>query len=179
MLCTDVESGGLNMTDLKDMQVAFLLQWVLQVCKAKNPDKWSLTPKVLFSCFGSNFECFHVNVNSRKFKGLNLVESYFWRTVLVTWLHNNLPNCKDRIITLLRNNEHVSCSGEVLYFKEWAVNGILFVTDFVTPEGLLSFQEICEIVGNSSNRILEYNAVYSSVSAVSYLGVAPYRHVPG
>ena len=57
-------------------------------------------------------------------------------------------------------NEHVSCSGEVLYFKEWAVNGILFVNDFVTP-----FQEICEIVGNSSNRILEYNAIYSSVSA--------------
>ena len=71
------------------------------------------------------------------------------------------------MITMLWNNEYVSCSGEVLYFKEWAVNGILFANDFVTPERLLSFQEICEIVENSSNRILEYNAVYSSVSAVS------------
>ena len=52
-----------------------------------------------------------------------------------------------------------------MYFKEWAVNGILFVNDFVTPEGLLSFPKICEIVRNSPNRILEYNAVYSSVSA--------------
>ena len=32
--------------------------------------------------------------------------------------------------------------------KEWAVNGILFVNDFVTPEGL-SFQELYEIVRNS------------------------------
>ena len=32
VLCTDVQSGDLNMTHLKDMQVAFLLQWVLQVC---------------------------------------------------------------------------------------------------------------------------------------------------
>ena len=71
------------------------------------------------------------------------------------------------MITVLCNNEYVSCSGEVSYFKEWAVNGILFVNNFVTPERLLSFQEICEIVDNSSNRILEYNAVYSSVSAVS------------
>ena len=39
MFCTDVESGGLNMTDLKDMQAAFLLQWVLQVCKANNSNK--------------------------------------------------------------------------------------------------------------------------------------------
>ena len=31
----------------------------------------------------------------------------------------------------------------------------------------MSFQEICEIVGNSPNRILEYNAVYSLVSACS------------
>ena len=60
---------------------------------------------------------------------------------------------------------NVFCSGGVLYFKEWAINGILFVNDFVTPDGLLSFQKICEIVGNSPNRILEYNAVYSSISA--------------
>ena len=36
------------MIDLKDMQVAFLLLWVLQVCKTNNPDKWSLTPRVVF-----------------------------------------------------------------------------------------------------------------------------------
>ena len=105
------------MIDLKDMQVAFLLLWVLQVCKANNPDKWSLTPRVLFLCFGSNFECFHANVNSRKFNGLNLVKSYFWRTVLMIRLDTNLPNCKDRIITLLWNNEHVSCLGEVCILK--------------------------------------------------------------
>ena len=29
VLCTDVENSGLNMIDLKDMQAAFLLQWVL------------------------------------------------------------------------------------------------------------------------------------------------------
>ena len=99
------------------MQVALLLQRVLQVCKANNPGKWSLTPRVLFSCFGSNFECFHANVNSCKFKGLNLVKFYFWHTVLVTWLDNNLTNCKDRIITLLWNNEFVSCSDEVFILK--------------------------------------------------------------
>ena len=62
---------------------------------------------------------------------------------------------------------NVFCSGEILYFKEWAVKGILFVNDFVTPEGLLSFQKKkkSEILGNSPNRILDYNAVYSSVSA--------------
>ena len=39
VLCTDVENGGLNLIDLKDMQVAFLLQCFLQVCQANNPDK--------------------------------------------------------------------------------------------------------------------------------------------
>ena len=59
----------------------------------------------------------------------------------MNWLDNNLPNCKDRIITLLWNNEYISRSGEVLCFKEWDVNGILLVKDFVTPEGLLSFKK--------------------------------------
>ena len=31
MLCPDVDSGGLNMGCVKDVQVPFLLQWVLQV----------------------------------------------------------------------------------------------------------------------------------------------------
>ena len=43
---------------------------------------------------------------------MNLVKSYIWCTVLV-----NLPNCKDRIITLLWNNEYVSCSDEVFILK--------------------------------------------------------------
>ena len=77
VLCTDVESGGLNTIDLKHMQAAILLPWVLQVCKVNSSDKWSLAPRV-FSCFASNFEYFHANVNSRQFKGLNLVKSYYW-----------------------------------------------------------------------------------------------------
>ena len=60
VLCTDVESGGLNMIDLKDMQAAFLLQWVLQVCKANNPDKVELDSK----SFVFMFECFHANVST-------------------------------------------------------------------------------------------------------------------
>ena len=72
----------------------------------------------------------------------------------MTWLDKNVPDCKDRTTCLLWNNESVICSREVLYFKEWAVNGILFVSDFVKP-GLMSFQEICERVGNSPSRIIE------------------------
>ena len=46
------------------------------------------------------------------------------------------------------------------------VIGILFVSDFVKP-GLLSFQEICKLVGNFlgnfPSRIIEYNAVHASI----------------
>ena len=63
----------------------------------------------------------------------------------MNWLDNDLPNCKASIITLLWNDEYVSCSGEVLYFKEWAVNGISFVNDFETPEGLLSFKKYVKL----------------------------------
>ena len=33
VLCTDVESGGFNMIDLKDIQAAFLLQWVCKYAR--------------------------------------------------------------------------------------------------------------------------------------------------
>ena len=50
----------------------------------------------------------------------------------MTWLDKNVPDCKDRTTCLLWNNESVICSREVLYLKEWAVNVIFLVSDFVT-----------------------------------------------
>ena len=40
-VCGALENGGLNMIDLKQMQAAFLLQWVGRWFQAQALDKWS------------------------------------------------------------------------------------------------------------------------------------------
>ena len=45
VVCGALENGGLNMVDLKQMQAAFLLQWVGRLFQAQALDKWSHVPK--------------------------------------------------------------------------------------------------------------------------------------
>ena len=51
VVCSDLENGGLGMTDLKPMQTTFLLQWAGRLCQAQALDKWSHVPKNIFAPF--------------------------------------------------------------------------------------------------------------------------------
>ena len=45
VVCSALENVGLNMIDLKQMQTAYLLQWVKSRLQAQALDKWSHIPK--------------------------------------------------------------------------------------------------------------------------------------
>ena len=100
------------------MQKSFLLHWVARVCGAEASDKWSLTPKILFSCFGSKYECFYSNVKSGRFKGLERVTSLFWKRVLKTWIDSNGDVPNESPSTALWNNKYVVYNGPVLFFQK-------------------------------------------------------------
>ena len=82
VVCGALENGGLNMIDLKQMQAAFLLQWVGQLFQAHALNKWSHVRKNIFAPFGDKYLCFFSNLKSRAFKGLQMITSHFWNSVL-------------------------------------------------------------------------------------------------
>ena len=47
--------------DLKQMQAAFLLQWVGRLFQAQALDKWSHVPKNIVAPFGDKYLCFFSN----------------------------------------------------------------------------------------------------------------------
>ena len=73
------------------------------------------------------------------------------------------------VSTLLWNNRHIKHQGSVLFFKDWIIGKILYVKDIKGPSGFLTFQDICNKLGNSPNRILEYNVVRVAVNSCYYL----------
>ena len=89
VVCGALENGGLSMTDLKQMQAAFLPQWVGRLFQAQALDKWSHVPKNIFAPFGDKHLCFFSNLKSRAFKGLQMITSHVWNSVLKTWLDLN------------------------------------------------------------------------------------------
>ena len=163
VLCSDYDQGGLKMIDVKQMQTSFLLQWVIRLTKYSSSDKSTVIPRMIFSSHGKNFECLHSNVNSKSFKGLNHIKSKFWSTVLRTWLDNNTSSNDIKFNPMLWNNKYFVYGGNVLFFKDWAEKGIVRIEDVLYENQILTYQNICDIIGYTANRILEYNVVYAVV----------------
>ena len=73
VVCGALENGGLNMVDLKQMQTAFLLQWVGCLFQAQAVGKWCHIPENSFAPFGDKYLCFFSNLKRRAFKGLQMI----------------------------------------------------------------------------------------------------------
>ena len=48
-------------------------------------------------------------------------------------------------------------------FTDWITGKILYVKDIKGPSGFITFQDMCNKIGNSPSRILEYNVVRAAV----------------
>ena len=76
VVCCGSENGRLNMTDLKQMQTAFLLQWVGSLFQGQVLDKWNRIPEKK-----EKYLCFFSNLKRHSFKGLQLTTSHLWNCV--------------------------------------------------------------------------------------------------
>ena len=104
------------------MQTAFLLQWAGRLCQAQALDKRGHIPKNIFAPFGDKCLCFFSNLKGPSFKGLQLITSHFWSTVLKnTWLDLNRYDPSMPVSTLLWNNSHIKHQGSVLFFTDWII----------------------------------------------------------
>ena len=88
------------MIDLKQTQAAFLLQLVEWLFQTQALDKWSCS-KNIFAPFGDKYVRFFSKLKSRAFKGLQMITSHFWNSVLKTWLDLNYHDPSMPVPTLL------------------------------------------------------------------------------
>ena len=164
VMCTDYQEGGLKMIDLRLMQTSFILQWATLLTSSEDIPRWKIIPKAIFLCHGPSFECFHSTVTSKRFKGIGNIKSAFWAEVLKTFLDCNTSPTNDKFNPMLWNNTNFMFNNNVMYFQEWAMKGIVNVHDMLHGDECKSYISVCETLGHSPNRILEYVTVRSVVT---------------
>lgn len=167
----EYERGGLKMISAVDMQNSFQIAWVKKLI-LDNGAKWTAIPAYEYGKFGSNFSVFKSSVEVKHFKGINMVHSTFWQSVLHCWIANNSIDILSHMDVAvgfiedqnLWNNECIKFKGNPVFYPEWANAGIHKLGDMFNDDGdFLSYPDICEIVGNSASRLFQYNAVYNAI----------------
>ena len=108
--------------------------------QAQALDKWSHIPKNMFAPFGDKYLCFFSNLKNHAFKGLQMITSHVWNSVLKTWLDLNYHDPFVPVSTLLWNYSHIKYQGNVLMFTDWIIGKILYVKDIKGPSGFIPFR---------------------------------------
>lgn len=169
---SDVEKGGLKMIDVRVMQESFLCQWMIKLSNADIEGTWTWVPRKQFDVFGKNCACFNSTVGPKRFKGINLLKSVFWRQVALTWLRNNkTPWNGSPRMECLWNNENIVYQNQILYFPNWAQKGITFINDLLEGNVIMTFETVQAIMGTSPSLYLEYFTVHSAL--IKYLRCNP------
>ena len=166
VLINDCSKGGINMVDIRLLQESFQCEWLQQLSVASDQCKWSWIPRCHFSVFGRDFAFLKSTVGSKQFKGLDDVQSEFWKNTLKIWLSHNLKHTFTDIKTqYLWNNENIKYQGKILYFKEWSKKGITYVNDMLFNNTILLFQQVENLLGPSPALYLQYLVVHAAVSS--------------
>ena len=160
IMCSEIEEGGIKMIDIRTMQLSFILKWAVNIFTVKDKDKSTFIATQMYACFGQKGECFYSNVRSKEFEGLDEIQSEFWKLVLKTWLDNNTNHHRT---TLLWNNKDIIYMGKGLYLKHWLNGGFVNVSDVVLSDGIITYEDVCNRLGNSPSRFLEYVTVVNAV----------------
>ena len=165
VLVNDFSKGGINMVDVISIQKSFQFEWLIKLSKAKNLDKRAWVPAIYFSNFGKDMAFLNNNLDLKQFKGLDLVQGYYWKSCLRSWIEENKINTREVSITgsCLWNNQNIRYQNSVLLFSSWARKGITYVSDVMLNGRLMSFGEVENLIGRSVNLRFQYIVVYNSL----------------
>lgn len=165
VVISGTETGGIKMIDIQIMQESFLCCWLSKLSDVNNTNKWTWIPRKYMLNFGKDLSCLNTTVGRKKFKGLEHVRSVFWGEVLQAWLKNNKRHSPTSLkMACLWNNEDIQYQNNVIYFKNWAKNGVIHVHDLLENNNVMPFINVQRLIGPSPELFLQYRVIFSALS---------------
>ena len=174
VLCNNFEAGGLRMVDVHRLQDSILLSWAEALVTTGN-QSWKNMAYHFFKEVGGK-SVFLSKSQLNSFKGMHLVKSPFWRSVLTKWLEYS-DNCKNSTTTAkdpIFNNKCILFKNTTLFFPSCIQRGILTVNDVTRNGRMLSFDVFRDTYGDHPRCILDYNAIANAIRNIS--GIINYQN---
>ena len=165
-ICKSIFEGGLGMIAVRDQQKVFLLKWLHKLnVKDKNDCHLKIVNHFFSHVGGLNYLML-CNINFKCFKGINRIQTHFWRQALISWLHYNHDSSNmifDDLYIPLFNNSVINYKNNPLFFSKWIKKDIKYVKDLTIDGRIKSFTEIEEIIGRDGQLLFEYLAIKTAV----------------
>ena len=154
------------MIDILKLQDSFLLKWADKLFDPTNLS-WKDLAFLSFEKIGG-ISAFMSNLVSNEFKGLNLIDSLFWRKVLVTWLnYNNSENDEVKSVPSINdpifNNRCITYKNQILFNARCIKLNVIYIKDFLMEGDIIAFNDFNNIFKNSADSLLIFNTLYNAL----------------
>ena len=168
-VCSRYESGGLEMIDIVKMQDSFLLNWADRLLDNK-VSAWKDIPYHCFEPVGGT-TAFNSNVTGKSFKGIDLINSNFWKRVIYIWLEYKNKEFKPDYTTIklsdpIFNNIHIQYRSKPLFIHSCIKRNMIFLYDFICDGSIISMERFIDRFGKTAETDLAYYLIFNALKRV-------------
>ena len=164
-LCLPVEEGGMGMISVLDQQRVMLIKWLHKVSNPTSPTQHILTTNIFKKLGGVEYvlEC---DVAPTLFKGIDGLQSVFWKKSIVSWLHLNKSEFNiDPNRLPVFNNKSFMYKCKPILVSQWIKHGLKYYHQMVDAQGgMKSLDDIRQLLPPYGGMIMDYLAVRSAIS---------------
>ena len=170
-LTKEFRLGGLNMIDLFKLQDSFLITWADRLFDSSDSSGKDIA-LIFFENVGG-LAAFMSDLESKDFKGLNLITNSFWRKVLKTWLNYknseyNKPSRSPNINEPVFNNSNITYKNQILFNAKCTRLNLVYINDFLVNGDIVPFVDFNLIFKNTADSLLVYNTIHNGLSLKIY-----------
>ena len=164
VICNTKEKGGLEMVNIHDFQTSFLIDWACRLIQDEF-EEWKIIPFTFFKPVGG-LSIFKSKIKFEEIKGVDNIQSSFWKSVLRAWIENNQPDYDIKPSDTINNNEQIKVQNSVLFIENTIKNNILFIEDVYNNGQFIEFQAYENKVGKNCTNMIDYLALKMGILKV-------------
>ena len=166
VLCNDFMEGGLRMLDMNLFHDSILLEWAEGFISADEQNPWADVASHFFKKLGGK-TVFRSHIPPNQFKGLDLIQSDFWKTVLIKWLEYGEKTSSVKPFSKhdpICNNVHIKYRNQPLFLPNSIQRGAITVNDIMIDNRIMNYNEFKEKFGEFPRGLLDHNVILQALN---------------
>ncbi len=173
-IINNIQSGGLNMIDVRSHINAIKASWVCRIVNAPENHLWAYLPKFYLSKFGHDFFILKTTVTHNvAFPDINTIPG-FYKDIIFAYNISKLMRIEDFHNNLVHQpiwgNKFLTFKNKCLFFKSWIDAGITTMGNLRIVDGRIDVDYLMNIILNHSSFYREVNILQKAINKANITG---------
>lgn len=165
VMIQDYKYGGLKMFNVHDFITYVNLRWVQKICH--NNSNSTRVPYLLVQELSPNLSIFQYNTDFSVLKDNFNLETIppFYYNVLKTWYEFRGTKHDVEASDIIWLNNMLTYRANTLFFKRLIQHNLLYVSDFVHDNQVITYDSLTAKAGPSPDLLLQHNVIFNTLNA--------------